>query len=78
MQLRALGERTHDTSALCQALSDHVGAWQVFSEAAPYYASSTVADAQADVAGIHDQFPGTAPPCLQTYSADLKLMGVPN
>jgi hypothetical protein len=64
--------------ALCQALGDHVSAWQVFSEAVPYYASKAVTAAEADMAAIYNQFHGTAPLCLQTYSADLHQMGVLN
>jgi hypothetical protein len=73
-----LGTRTHDTNELCQALGKHVSAWQVFSEAAPHYASVAVAAAKADVEAIHHQSQGTAPPCLQIYSANFKQMGVQN
>src|ERR1700722_6778812 len=34
LALRDLGKRTNDTNELCEALSDRVSAWQVFSEAA--------------------------------------------
>jgi hypothetical protein len=76
--LKDLGQRMHDTNALCQALRDHVSAWQLFSEAAPHYASIAVAGTKTDVAAIHNQTRGTAPQCLQAYSADLDQMGVPN
>jgi hypothetical protein len=75
--LAILGLRTHDANTLCQALGDHVRAWQVLSQAMPQHASLTVANAKADVEAIHIQFPET-PPCLQTYSADLNRMGVPH
>src|SRR5437588_579611 len=52
--LRALSERMHDTNPLCEALRDNVSAWQVFSEAAPHYASIAVAAAKTDVAAIHN------------------------
>jgi hypothetical protein len=78
LALADLGERTHDTSKLCEALGDHVGAWQVFSVAAPYNASIAVAGAKKDVDAIHTQSPGSAPQCLQIYSAELKQMGVAN
>jgi hypothetical protein len=42
------------------------------------YASMAVAGTKADVAAIHKQSQETAPPCLQTDSAVLKQMGVPN
>jgi tetratricopeptide (TPR) repeat protein len=73
-----LGTRTHDATALCQALGDEASAWQVFSEAAPRYASMAADNAKEVVGAIHHQFQGTAPPCLQTYSAVLKQMGIPN
>jgi hypothetical protein len=76
--LHDLGTRTHNTNALYQALGDHVSAWQVSSEAAPHYASMAVAGAKRDVVTIHNQSRGTTSPCLQTYSADLNQMGVPN
>jgi len=77
--LRVLGNRTHNVKQLCLALGDHVSAWQVFSEeASPNYAFSAAVDAKLDVNAIHDQSLGTAPPCLQTYSVDLKQMGVQN
>lgn len=76
--LRNLGTRTHDTNQLCEALADHISAWQVFSEGAPHYASMAVAGAKTDVAATHNQSRGTASVCLQTYSTDLTQMGVPN
>ena len=76
--LAELGTRAHQANELCQALQAHVGAWQVLSGTAPYYASMVVAGTKKDVADIHNQFHGTAPPCLRTYSADLKQMGILN
>jgi len=78
LALTDLGERMRDTDALCEALRDHVSAWQVSSEAAPHYASIAVAGAKTVVAAIHNQSRGTAPQCLRAYSADLNQMGVPN
>jgi tetratricopeptide (TPR) repeat protein len=79
LALADLGTRTHDINELCQAVADHVSAWQVFSEAVPYYyAPTAVENAKTDVAAIHLQSRGAAPPCLQTYSAPLNRMGVPN
>jgi hypothetical protein len=75
--LNDLGTRRRNTNELCQALSDHVSVWQV-SSAAPSYASAAVAGASKDVAAIHNQSRGSAPPCQQTFSADLNKMGVPN
>jgi hypothetical protein len=74
--LRDLGQRTRDTSKLCQALGDHVSAWQVWFGAAPHYASIAAGNAKADMDAIHTESPGRAPKCLQTYSAELKQMGV--
>ena len=74
--LRALAERTHDTSDLCDALGAHVNAWQVFSGALPYDASIAAGDAKKDMDAIHTRSPGSASKCLQTYSAELKQMGV--
>jgi hypothetical protein len=71
-------QRTRDTSEICQALSDYVSAWQVFSGAAPYDASIAAGGAKTDVDAINTQSPGSAPQCLQTYSAELKQMGVTN
>jgi hypothetical protein len=76
--LADLGQRTRDTSEICQALSDYVSAWQVFSGAAPYDASIAAGGAKTDVDAINTQSPGSAPQCLQTYSAELKQMGVTN
>lgn len=77
--LRDLGEREHDTSEFCQALGDHVSAWQVWYGAAPYDASIVVANTKIDVNAIHTQFSRkSAPKCLQAYSAELKQMGVTN
>ena len=78
LALRDLGKRTNDTNELCEALSDHVNAWQVFLEAAPHYASMAAGNAKLDVDAIHTQSPGSAPQCLQAYSADIKKMGVTN
>jgi len=79
LALADLGTRTHDINELCQAVADHVSAWQVFSEAVPYYyAPTAVENAKTDVAAIHLQSRGAAPPCLQTYSAPLNRMGVLN
>jgi hypothetical protein len=76
--LRDLVQRTRDTSELCKALGGHVSAWQVFSGVAPYQASISANGAKTDVDAIHIQSPGSAPKCLQTYSAELKQMGVAN
>jgi hypothetical protein len=76
--LRELGTRNHDANELCQALGDHVSSWQVLSQAAPFYASMAATNAKKDVNAIHDQFQRVAPPCVQTYSENMKQMGVPN
>jgi hypothetical protein len=76
--LRDLGTRMNNLNDLCHALGDHVSAWQVFSGAAPCDASIAAGGAKADMDAIHTQFPGTAAACLQTYSADLKRMGLTN
>jgi hypothetical protein len=68
-----------DTNLLCEAVGDHVNAWQVFSETAPHYASMAFTDAKRDVAAaFQNQSRGTAAQCLQAYSADLNQMGIPN
>lgn len=58
--------------------SNRISAWQVFSGASPYDASIVVAGAKEDVDAIHNQSSGSAPKCLQTYSAELKQMGLTN
>jgi len=42
----------------------------------PYDASIAAGDAKKDMDAIHTRSPGSASKCLQTYSAELKQMGV--
>jgi len=76
LALRTLGARTSDPAMLCEALDDQISAWQVFSEAAPYFASKAVAAAKLDVEAIRRLQTDAA--CLQTHASDLKHMGVTN
>src|SRR5262249_19720384 len=76
--LTNLAERTHDTKVLCEALRNHINAWQLLSRAAPLYALGAAASAQNDVPTIINQSAGTAPQCLQAYSAVLDQMAVPH
>jgi hypothetical protein len=68
--LADLGQRTRDTSEICQALSDYVSAWQVFSGAAPYDASIAAGGAKQmwtqSIPSLREAHPSVCKPIQQS------------
>jgi hypothetical protein len=54
--LGILGYRNKDPALLCEALEDHVGAWEVFSSGAPHYASIAINSVNKDMALLKKKF----------------------
>jgi tetratricopeptide (TPR) repeat protein len=75
--LETLGEREQAPELICEALGDHLGAWQVFSNRAPYYAAKSAVLAKNDVAVMQGQFERSIyRKCIEGYRPTLIRMGV--
>ncbi len=75
--LRALGERKQDAALICEALGNHLMVWEIFVEAAPYYAAMARDNVDKDITALKQLFPAAIyEACLSKHAELLKRMGV--
>ena len=75
--LNSLGDRGKNATLVCEALKNHLTAWEVFSRGAPHYASAAANGAKQDIQLLRKEFePATYQKCLTRYEDALKRMGL--
>ena len=75
--LQTLGKRKKEVRFVCEALGNHVTAWEVFSTVAPYLSSLAVDNAKRDLSILKNEFELlTWESCLANYQENLRHMGL--
>ena len=75
--LQTLGERGGNATLVCEALKNHLAAWEVFSRGAPHYASIALNGTQKTVDLLKKEFePSTYQVCVKQHAKALKQMGL--
>jgi hypothetical protein len=75
--LRRPGGRKQDAALSCEALGNHLAAWEIFVEAAPFYAAGARDNVDKDITALKQHFPATtSEACLSKHAEMLKRMGL--
>jgi hypothetical protein len=71
------GGRKQDAALSCEALGNHLAAWEIFVEAAPFYAAGARDNVDKDITALKQHFPATtSEACLSKHAEMLKRMGL--